>query len=245
MTADIRTETVTYTAGGATLVSYLAWDASQAGPRPGIVVFGEWWGLNDYQKRRARQLAELGYVALAADMYGDGKTAADAAEAGTLMNGLFADMDATSAKVRAAVDQLARRPEVDAARLGAMGYCLGGALSLHAARLGLDLRGVASFHGSLGKTHAAQKGDVKAKVLVCHGEDDSFVPAEEQAAFREEMDALGVDYKFVAYPGAKHGFTNPDATENGRKYNLPLAYNEDVDRASWQEMKAFWADVLG
>jgi len=245
MAADIRTETVTYTAGGATLVSYLAWDASRQGPRPGIVVFGEWWGLNDYQKRRARQLAELGYVALAADMYGDGTTAADATEAGTLMNGLFADMGATSAKVRAAVEQLARRPEVDASRLGAMGYCLGGALSLHAARLGLDLRGVASFHGSLGKTHPAQKGDVKAKVLVCHGEDDSFVSAEEQAGFRQEMDDLGVDYRFIAYPGAKHGFTNPDATENGRKYNLPLAYNEDVDRESWQEMKAFWADVLG
>ncbi len=244
MAADIRTETVTYTAGGATLVSYLAWDASQEGPRPGIVVFGEWWGLNDYQKRRARQLAELGYVALAADMYGDGKTAADAAEAGTLMNGLFADMDATSTKVRAAVDQLARRPEVDASRLGAMGYCLGGALALHAARLGLDLRGVASFHGSLGKTHAAVKGDIKAKVLVCHGEDDGFVSAEEQAGFREEMDELGVDYKFVAYPGAKHGFTNPDATENGKKYNLPLAYNEAVDRESWQEMKAFWSEVL-
>jgi dienelactone hydrolase len=245
MAADIRTETVTYTAGGATLVSYLAWDASQEGPRPGIVVFGEWWGLNDYQKRRARQLAELGYVALAADMYGDGRIAADAAEAGTLMNGLFADMDGTSAKVRAAVGQLSRRPEVDPSRLGAMGYCLGGALALHAARLGLDLRGVASFHGSLGKTHPAQKGDVKAKVLVCHGEDDSFVSAEEQSGFRDEMDALGVDYKFVAYPGAKHGFTNPDATENGRKYNLPLAYNEAVDRESWQEMKAFWADVLG
>jgi dienelactone hydrolase len=126
-----------------------------------------------------------------------------------------------------------------------MGYCLGGALALHAARLGLDLRGVASFHGSLGKTHPAQKGDVKARVLVCHGEDDSFVSAEEQAGFRQEMDHLGVDYRFIAYPGAKHGFTNPDATENGRKYNLPLAYNEAVDRESWQEMKAFWADVLG
>jgi dienelactone hydrolase len=245
MAADIRTETVTYNAGGATLAGYLAWDASQQGARPGIVVFGEWWGLNDYQKRRARQLAELGYVALAADMYGDGRTAADATEAGNLMNGLFADMEGTTAKVRAAVAQLARRPGVDPARLGAMGYCLGGALALHAARLGLDLRGVASFHGSLGKTHPASKGDVKARVLVCHGEDDSFVSAEEQAAFRQEMDDLGVDYRFIAYPGAKHGFTNPDATENGRKYNLPLAYNEAVDRESWQEMKAFWSEVLG
>jgi dienelactone hydrolase len=244
MAADIRTETVTYTAGGASLVGYLAWDASQAGPRPGIVVFSEWWGVTEYLKRRARQLAELGYVALAADMYGGGKTAADATEAGQLMKGLFADMDATSAKVRTAVEQLGRRPEADAGQLGAMGYCLGGALALHAARLGLNLRGVVSFHGSLGKTHAASKGDVKARVLVCHGEDDSFVSAEEQAGFRQEMDDLGVDYRFVTYPGAKHGFTNPDATENGRKYGLPLEYNETVDRESWQEMKSFWNEVL-
>jgi dienelactone hydrolase len=244
MAADIKTATITYTAGGANLVGYLAWDASQAGPRPGIVVFSEWWGVTEYLTRRARQLAELGYVAFAADMYGGGQTAADATEAAQLMNGLFADMNATSAKVRAAVDQLARRQEVDPKRIGAMGYCLGGALALHAARLGLDLRGVVSFHGSLGKTHPANKGDVKARVLVCHGEDDAFVSAEEQAGFRSEMDALGVDYKFVAYPGAKHGFTNPDATENGQKYNLPLEYNETVDRESWQEMKSFWNEVL-
>jgi dienelactone hydrolase len=245
MAADIRTETVTYTAGGATLIGYLAWNAAQHEQRPGIVVFGEWWGLNDYQKRRARQLAELGYVALAADMYGDGRTAADATEAGSLMNGLFADMAATSARVRAAVEQLARRPEVDGSRIGAMGYCLGGALALHAARLGLALRGVASFHGSLGKTHAAARGDIKARVLVCHGEDDGFVSADEQAGFRSEMDELGVDCRFVSYPGARHGFTNPDATANGRKYNLPLEYNEQVDRESWQEMKAFWSEVFG
>jgi dienelactone hydrolase len=244
MAADIKTATITYKAGGADLVGYLAWDASQAGPRPGIVVFSEWWGVTEYLKRRARQLAELGYVAFAADMYGGGQTAADATEAAQLMNGLFADMNATSAKVRAAVDQLARRPEADPRRIGAMGYCLGGALALHAARLGLDLRGVVSFHGSLGKTHPANKGDVKARVLVCHGEDDSFVSAEDQAGFRGEMEDLGVDYKFVAYPGAKHGFTNPDATENGRKYNLPLEYNETVDRESWQEMKSFWNEVL-
>jgi dienelactone hydrolase len=244
MAADIKTQAVNYMAGGASLTGYLARDASQSGPRPGIVIFSEWWGITEYLKRRARQIAELGYVAFAADMYGGGKTAADATEANELMNGLFADMDGTSAKVRAAVEQLARQPGVDSSRMGAMGYCLGGALALHAARLGLDLRGVVSFHGSLGKTHPASKGDVKARVLVCHGEDDSFVSAEDQAGFRKEMDDLGADYKFIAYPGAKHGFTNPDATENGRKYNLPLEYNEQVDRESWQEMKSFWNETL-
>lgn len=244
MAANIRTETVTYNAGGATLVGYLAWDASLKGPRPGIVVFGEWWGLNDYQRRRARQLAELGYVALAADVYGDGRVAANAGEAGQLMNGLFADMQGTSDRVRGAVDQLSRRPEVDPRRLGTMGYCLGGALALHAARLGLDLRGVASFHASLGKTHAARKGEFKAKVLVCHGADDSFISAEELAGFREEMDGLGVDCRFVSYPGAKHGFTNPEATENGRRNNLPLAYDELADRESWQEMQKFWTGAF-
>lgn len=244
MTAKIESGTVTCQAGGADLVSYVAWDAAQESPRPGIVVFGEWWGLNDYQKRRARQLAELGYAALAADMFGGGRIAADAEEAGQLMNGLFADMDATSARVRAAIEQLRRQSHVDPTRLGAMGYCLGGAMSLHAARLGLDLKGVASFHGSLGRTHTAKPGDVKARVLVCHGEDDAFVSAEEQAGFRKEMEELGVNYKFVTYPGAKHGFTNPDATENGRKYGLPLEYNENVDRESWQEMKGFWAEVF-
>lgn len=244
MPAKIESGTVTCKAGGTELVSYAAWDAGQAGPRPGIVVFGEWWGLNDYQKRRARQLAELGYAVLAADMFGHGQVAADADEAGRLMNGLLADMAIAGARVRAAIEQLKRLPNVDPERLGAMGYCLGGALALHAARLGIELAGVVSFHGSLGITHAAQPGDVKAKVLVCHGEDDAFVSVEEQAGFRREMEELGVDCKFVAYPGAKHGFTNPDATENGRKYNLPLEYNENVDRESWQEMKAFWAGLF-
>jgi dienelactone hydrolase len=125
-----------------------------------------------------------------------------------------------------------------------MGYCLGGALSLHAARLGLDLKGVASFHGSLDKTHAAKKGDVKAKVLVCHGADDKFVSPEQLESFKQEMRELGADLKFVSYPGALHGFTNPEATENGRRNSLPLAYDENADRKSWEEMKSFWARVF-
>ncbi|HSN70081.1 MAG TPA: dienelactone hydrolase family protein [Steroidobacteraceae bacterium] len=243
--ADIKTETLTYDAGGATLESCLAYDASASGKRPGIVVFGEWWGLNDYLKGRARQLAELGYVALAADVYGHAKQAADADEAGKLMNGLFADMAATTERIKAAVTTLAHRPEVDGSRMGAMGYCLGGALSLHAARIGLDLKGVASFHGSLGKTHPANPGDVKAKVLVCHGADDKFISDEELAGFKQEMQALGVDLEFKSYPGALHGFTNPGATANGEKYGLPLKYDESADRQSWNDMKAFWKRVFG
>ncbi len=244
MSADIKTETVNYSAGGADLAGYLAYDAAQQGKRPGIVLFGEWWGLNDYLKRRAREVAALGYVALAADMYGGGRQAADSTEAGKLMNGLFADMAGTSARVSAAVEQLKARADVDAARIGAMGYCLGGALSLHAARLGLPLRGVASFHGSLGKTHAAKPGDIKASILVCHGGDDSLVSAEEQAGFRAEMAELGADLNFISYAGAKHGFTNPEATAKGEKYGLPLAYNSAVDQQSWSEMKSFWQRVF-
>ena len=244
-TQDIRAETVTYSGGGRTLKGYIAWDAAQAGPRPGIVVFGEWWGLNEYVKRRARELAALGYVALAADVYGDGRLAADAAEAGQLMNGLFADMAATSDRVKAAVDTVAKQPSVDGTRLGAMGYCLGGALSLHAARLGLPLKGVASFHGSLGRTHPAKPGDVKASVLVCHGADDKFISAEELAGFKDEMRELGVDLKFVSYPGALHGFTNPEATRNGEKFGLPLKYDAATDQQSWGEMVAFWKRVFG
>lgn len=242
---EIKTQTIHYPADGRTMRSYLAFDAAQRGRRPGIVIFSEWWGLNDYLERRARELAALGYVALAVDIYGDGRTASDPKEAGELMNGLFADMDGTSERIRAALAALAARPEVDAVRLGAMGYCMGGALALHAARLGLDLRGVVSFHGSLDRTHAARKGDVKAKVLICQAGDDSFVPAEQLESFRKEMQELGVDLEVVVYPGARHAFTNPKATENGQRFGLPLAYDANADRQSWEKMRTFWTRVLG
>ena len=244
MPASVHTETLICNAGGKTLRNYLAVDTSRPGKRPAIAVFPEWWGHNDYLRRRARELAQLGFAALAVDIYGDGKEAADSTEAGTLMNGLFADMASTSARIRASIEQLRGHALVDGARLGAMGYCLGGALSLHAARLGLDLRGVACFHGALTRTHAAKKGEVKAAVLVCNGEADSLVPAEDIAAFRQEMTDLGVDLEWHSYPGAKHGFTNPEATEKGRKYGLPLAYDEKTDRQSWDDMKVFWARVF-
>jgi dienelactone hydrolase len=244
MSATVKMSPAPYAAAGRTLKSEVAVDAARAGKRPGVVVFPEWWGLNDYIRGRARQLAELGYVALAADVYGNGQLATNPNDAAAAMNALTGDPAALTAVIEAAVRQLAAHPDVDASRLGAMGYCLGGTLSVHAARIGLDLRGVVSFHGTLSPTVAAKRGDVKAKVLVCHGGDDGFITPEQEAAFRNEMKDLGVDLKFVTYPGAKHGFTNRDASESGRRFGIPLEYDAAADRGSWEEMKAFWERVF-
>jgi dienelactone hydrolase len=244
MPNNLHTEVIHYAAGGRNLASYLAFDPAKSGKRPGLIVLPEWWGLNDYLRRRARELAGLGFVAMATDVYGEGREAADAAEAGQLMGGLFQDISALGERLQAAYDALRQHPEVDPDRIGAMGYCLGGALSLHMGRMGVDLKGVASFHGALTRAIEAEAGQFKPAVLICHGEADGMVPAEDQANFRKEMESLGVDYQFISYPGAKHGFTNPEATEKGKKYNLPLAYDEKTDRQSWEDMKAFWAKVF-
>ena len=241
---DIRTEEVTYTAGGATCAGHLAYDGSTEGSRPGVLVVHEWWGLNDYIRGRARMLAELGYTAFAVDMYGDGQIADDPEGAGALMNAVLGDMESGTARIRAAFDVLAGHPATDSGRIAAIGYCFGGAMVLHGARIGMDLRGVVSFHGALGSFHRPDRGSVKAKVLVCHGAADVLVPDEEIAAFKQEMTDAGADFRFVAYEGALHGFTNPGATANGEKYGLPLAYDEAIDRRSWDDMKSLFAEIF-
>ncbi len=241
---DIQSETVTYAADGTTLTGYAAYDRNVAGPRPGVIVISEWWGLTDYIMRRARMLAELGYTALAIDMYGDGKTADNPDDAGALMNGVLGNMDAGTARLRAGYAALADRSDTNAAKLAAIGYCFGGAMALHMARIGMPLAAVVSFHGALGSIHTPAPGGVKAKVLVCHGADDSFVPDEEVANFKREMETAGADCRFIAYDGAVHGFSNPEADENGRKYGLPLAYDADVDTRSWQEMRTLFDEVF-
>jgi dienelactone hydrolase len=240
----IHAEPVTYSAGGKTLRGYLATDSSKQGKRPGVLVVHEWWGLNDYIRHRARMLAELGYGALGVDMYGDGRAADNAADAGALMNGVLGNMKAGEARFTAAYDLLASRPEVDGSRIAAIGYCFGGAVVLHAARIGMPLRGVVSFHGALGSFHKPAPGTVKAKVLVCHGAADKLVSQDEVAAFKQEMDQAKADYRFVAYPNAMHGFTSPEATENGKRSGIPLAYDAEADRRSWQDMKEFLARVF-
>jgi dienelactone hydrolase len=243
MPATIHSEPVTYRAGDTTLRGFLATTATQDA-RPGVLVVHEWWGLNDYIRRRARMLAELGYTALAVDMYGDGRVADNPAEAGALMTAVLNDRKAAEARFAAGFDLLKAQPGTDGNRIAAIGYCFGGAVVLHAARLGLPLRGVVSFHGALGSMHTPTPGGVRAKILVCHGAADSLVPDSDVAAFKHEMDQARADYRFVTYDNALHGFTNPDADSNGKKYGIPLAYDAVADQRSWRDMREFLTRIF-
>lgn len=243
---DIRGEEISYEAGGAALKGYMAWDANQKGARPGVIVVHEWWGHNEYVRQRARMLAEEGYAALALDMYGVGKLAQHPEDAQKFMMETVSNADVARARFMAAYELLKKHEVTDPTRIAAIGYCFGGAVVLQMARLGTELDGVASFHGNLAAQGGpAAPGAVKAKVLVLHGADDPLVPKEQVAAFKKEMDAAGVDYNFVEYPGAKHAFTNPAATEKGKKFGMPLAYDENADKQSWAELQKFLNGLFG
>ena len=231
-------------ADGTVLKGYLATDAGLAGRRPGVLVVHEWWGHNAYARKRAEMLAALGYTALAVDMYGGGQQAAHPEDAGKFAGAVRKDLPVMRARFLAALELLRAQPDVDPARVAAIGYCFGGGVVLEMARSGLDLKGVASFHGSLGGGSTAQPHVVKARVLVLNGADDKFVPAEQIEAFKKEMEAAGVNYKLVNYPGALHSFTNPDADEYAKKFNMPIAYNAAADQASWAELQVFFAEVF-
>ena len=242
--ADIRGQEVTYTAGEATFKGYIAYDAAKTGKRPGVLVVHEWWGHNEYARKRAKMLAELGYTALAVDMFGDGKQAAHPDDAGKFASEVFQNMDGARTRFLAGWNLLAAHESVDPEKMGAIGYCFGGGIVLNMARAGVDLDAVASFHGSLGAAVPIAPGGVKARVLVCNGADDSFVTPEQIEAFKKEMSDAGVNYLFRSYPGAKHGFTNPEADRFGREFNIPLAYNAAADSASWADMKSFLASTF-
>jgi dienelactone hydrolase len=244
VTAGVTGKDVTYSADTTKLKGYLAWNDSAEGKHPAVIVVPEWWGNNDYSKKRAEMLAELGYVALAVDMYGDGKQADNPTEAGALAGSVMGNPDVMKARFTAALDLLKNNPHVDPERIGAIGYCFGGGVVLGMARLGTDLKSVVSFHGSLATKNPAEKGKVSSKILVCHGAADKFVSMADVAKFKEEMKTAGVKYKFVAYPGATHAFTNPAATDIGKKFNMPIAYNAAADTASWKEMKKWFRATL-
>jgi len=237
--ANIQSEEISYAVDGVEMKAHIAWDAEVEGERPGVLVVHEWWGSNDYGRRRANMLAGLGYTGMALDMYGGGQVAANPDEAGDLMNGLLSDLGVVRSRFNAALDALKAHHTTDASRSAAIGYCMGGGIVLHMARYGADLKAVGSFHGALPLGIAApdEGGDVTARVAVYHGEDDVLIPMEAVEAFKSEMQKTGADCLFVTLPTALHGFSNPIATTNGEKYGLPLRFDERADNASWNHLQ--------
>ncbi|GAB4303359.1 MAG: dienelactone hydrolase family protein [Desulfuromonadia bacterium] len=232
----VRGKMVTYAAGGTTLEGYLAWDDAVKGKRPAVLVVHEWWGHNEYARRRARMLAEAGFVALAVDMYGDGKTADHPSDARGFATAVSSNRAVARERFDSALRFLYRQKQVDRRRIAAIGYCFGGGIILNMAREGADLRLVASFHGSLATDTPARKGVVKGRILVFNGEADAMTTPEMVAAFRKEMESAGVDYLYVGYPGVKHSFTNPDADSYAARFGLPLAYDRSADEDSWNRL---------
>jgi dienelactone hydrolase len=242
--ADIITKVIDYSDGDISMKGYLAYDDSIKGKRPGIIVVHEWWGHNDYAKKRARMLAELGYHAIALDMYGNGKTAAHPKDASKFSGSVKKNMAVAEKRFMAAYNALQKQSNVDKSKIAAIGYCFGGGIVLEMARRGVDLDAVVSFHGSLGTNKKAVKGKIKADVLVLNGQADPFVKKEAIAALKNEMEAANVNFKFVNYLGAKHAFTNPGADKYGLKFKIPLAYNAAADKKSWIEMKTLLNKVF-
>ncbi|OGW61223.1 MAG: dienelactone hydrolase [Nitrospirae bacterium RBG_16_64_22] len=242
--AEVKGQEVEYRSSDKRMKGYLAFDPAIAGKRPGILVVHEWWGLNEYTRKRARMLAELGYTALALDMYGEGKQVAHPDDAGKLSAEVRKNMPVAKARFTAALELLAKHQSVDSKKIAAIGYCFGGGIVLEMARSGVDLAGVVSFHGSLGTASPARPGAVKAKVLVLNGAADPLVTPEQIEKFKKEMAAARADLKFVSYHGAKHAFTNPDADVIGEKFNMPVAFNAEADKKSWEEMRVFFGRIL-
>lgn len=242
-TPAIKTENVSYGTDSAKLTGFIAYDSASTAKRPVVLVVHEWWGINDYVKGRVKQLAELGYLAIAVDMYGDGKMGANPDEAGKLAMPFYQNPALAKSRFDAALAKIKTYSQADTAKIAAIGYCFGGGMVLNVARLGEPLNGVVSFHGSLIGT-PADKNLLKAKILVCHGAADQFVKPEEVAAFKKQMDSIGADYTFKQYPGASHAFSNPAATEMGQRFKIPIAYNAAADTASWNEMKDFFGKIF-
>jgi len=242
--ADIHTEEITYSGNGIEMKGYIAWDSNRGDPRPGVLVVHEWWGCNEYAQRRARMLAEAGYTGMAVDLYGDGRTATNPDEAGELMNTRIDDMEGTRARFMAALDALKAHPSVDGDRTGAIGYCFGGGVVTHMARMGTPLNVTGSFHGAVGLAAMDGPDQIDCRIMVYNGEADVLIGDDQISGFKAEMAKTGAHYDFIQLPGALHGFSNPMATTNGEKYGLPLAYNELADQSSWAHLLLTLKDVF-
>jgi dienelactone hydrolase len=238
----MKTETIEYKDGALNLRGFLAYNEKASGKRPGVIVMPEVFGLNDHARIKAQKLAELGYVALAGDPHGNGTVYNDLQEAMKGAGPLFADPSVARNRMKATFDKLASLPQVDSSRIASIGFCMGGTLSLELARAGAPLRGVVSFHGGLQTQRPAEAGSLKAKILVCTGAEDPFVPAAQVTAFIEEVTKAKADWQVIIYSGTGHSFTNPDA---GRAGVPGVAYNKAADERSWKSMQSFFEEIFG
>lgn len=242
-TTAIKEENVTYTADGITMNGYIVYDSAIKEKKPVVLVVHEWWGQNDYPRMRARKLAELGYLAMAIDMYGNGKTVDNPTDANAMASPFYGNPQMAKTRFDAALAKIKLHPQAGD-KVAAIGYCFGGMVVLNMAKLGDDLAGVVSFHGILGGNPPADKSLLKSKILVCHGGADQFTPQKDIDIFKKQLDSIKADYTFKVYDGATHAFTNPAATETGKKYNMPITYNGAADTASWNDMKTFLGAVF-
>jgi dienelactone hydrolase len=238
----VQTQKITYKHGDVTCQGHLAWDDAVQGLRPGVLVIHEWWGLDNYARQRAEQLAKLGYVAFAADMYGEGKTVNHPKDASELAGKVRANVDEWRKRALAGLETLKAQPQCDKTRVAAIGYCFGGSTVLQLAFAGTDLKAVVSFHGALPTPTETEVKQIKAAILVCHGADDKFIPEQAIKGFRGALDKGGVKYEFIAYPGALHSFTVPEADKAG----VPgLKYDKAADEDSWKRMQKLFAEKFG
>ena len=239
--AAVQTKEIEYEANGTKLKGVLAYDDAARGKQPGVLVFHEWWGLNDYAKMRARQLAELGYVAFAADMYGPGHVTEHPKEAAKMAQEVRMNHDVWLGRAQAALKTFQAQPQVDPDKIGAIGYCFGGTTALVLAASGAPLKAVATFHAGLPPLTADQAKHIKARLLINNGADDAFITKDAIEKFKAALDTAGVKYQFENYPGAVHSFTVKGADKHEIK---GMAYNEAADTKSWQLMKDLFKETL-
>jgi len=241
LSATVITENVLYDHDGVELEGFLAYDDAVSGKRPGVLVVHEWTGVNDYTRSRCRQLAELGFVAFAADMYGRGVRPRNTEEASAQATIYRSDRQLMRDRVTAGLSVLLANELCDADRVAAIGYCFGGGTVLELARSGANIAGVVSFHGNLDTPDPKVAKNIKCKILVCHGANDPYVSADQVDGFFDEMRAAGVDFEFIAYSGAVHSFTNPNSGDDPSR---GVAYNATADHRSWDHMKLFFAEIF-
>lgn len=240
----IVTEEITYQADGKKMVGYIAKPKDLTANAPAVLVVHEWWGQTDYPRKRAEMLAEQGYVAMAIDMFGERKIADHPKTAGEFAMAAMKNGKVIGRRFNGALKAIKAHKNVDATKIAAIGYCFGGSVVLEMAKQGADLKAVASFHGGLKTPTAPVAGKIKAKVAVFNGEKDPMVTADQIKEFEAGMKLAKVEYSFVNYPVALHGFTNPQASVSGEKFSLPLAYDPKADLDSWNQLTGMLKEAL-